>query len=368
LIYFVLTLLLTRIVGPTKTGSTPDGIQKLFNIFQSHLGKCSKEGTAHLFYTCPSHFWPEIRQNFVPMTKSLGKWIRQRISGDSTVWYYLTGYVGIGILKYDAQLLDKFGEEAKVWILLNRYLKLASSKEERTYECLLGTLNSLTGVDLEGVSRLPYGGNSDLFEEINALVNDPKKARLLDGLKRASRNGFEMTLMLKSLRRWLEGPADLKETIFYAALEKVWDISIEQLRTTNVKAPDFKGDQELAKLFGLILSDDLFDEIGKKESSFRDSLPRSFSNHAHLTDFLTRLGEEAQKSQGCKDAIKDALRDIRESTDWDKVVSYNECVMTGLSKLPDEFFEGYAMLKFGGRIALNSMLLKANLPTLPVSL
>ena len=49
------------------------------------------------------------------------------------------------------------------------------------------------------MSRLPYHGNSDLFEEINELVSDPGKARLLDGLKRASRNDFEMSNMLVSL-------------------------------------------------------------------------------------------------------------------------------------------------------------------------
>ena len=53
-------------------------------------------------------------------------------------------------------------------------------------------------MDLGRVSRLPYRGDNDLFEEINELVDDPKKARLLDGLKRASRNDFEMSHMLKS--------------------------------------------------------------------------------------------------------------------------------------------------------------------------
>ena len=43
---------------------------------------------------------------------------------------------------------------------------------------------------------LPYGGNSDRFDEINRMVNDPGKARLLDGLKRAAGNHFEMDRML----------------------------------------------------------------------------------------------------------------------------------------------------------------------------
>ena len=59
---------------------------------------------------------------------------------------------------------------------------------------------------------LPYGGNRDRFDEINRIVNDPKKARLLDGMKRATRNDHEMSWMIKSLRRWLARDDD-DETI-----------------------------------------------------------------------------------------------------------------------------------------------------------
>ena len=48
-------------------------------LYNLTMTECPKEGTGHPFYTCPSHFWPEILQNFVPMVKDLGKWIRQRI-------------------------------------------------------------------------------------------------------------------------------------------------------------------------------------------------------------------------------------------------------------------------------------------------
>ena len=51
------------------------------------------------------------------------------------------------------------------------------------------------------MSKLPYGGDSDRFDEINKLVDNPMKARLLDGVKRASKNSFEMSRMLASLRQ-----------------------------------------------------------------------------------------------------------------------------------------------------------------------
>ena len=54
------------------------------------------------------------------------------------------------------------------------------------------------------MSKLPYGGDSDRFDEINKLVDNPMKARLLDGVKRATKNSFEMSHMLASLRRWVE--------------------------------------------------------------------------------------------------------------------------------------------------------------------
>ena len=59
-------------------------------------------------------------------------------------------------------------------------------------------------MELTQVSRLPYGVDSDLFDEINELVGSPMKARLLDGIKRASKNDLEMSRMFVSLRRWME--------------------------------------------------------------------------------------------------------------------------------------------------------------------
>ena len=68
---------------------------------------------------------------------------------------------------------------------------------------------------------MPYNGEEDMFAEINELVNDPGKARLLDGLKRAARNHFEMDRMLKSLRRWLaREPLDGLEVTFFRPYPK----------------------------------------------------------------------------------------------------------------------------------------------------
>ena len=62
-----------------------------------------------------------------------------------------------------------------------------------------------------------------------------------------------------------------------------------------------------------------------------------------------------------------ALRSYQSPKDWDEVLSYNACVMMGLSKIPDEFFEEYEKLEGEERHALYEMLLNANLPTLYVS-
>ena len=128
-------------------------------------------------------------------------------------------YVGAEIVKYDAKELAEIKDEANVWMLLNRHLDFEAHIYDKTQECLTDTLNSLTEVDLEQVSRLEYNGDSDLFEEINGLVNDPNKARLLDGLKRASKNHDEMTHMLVSLRRWLKRSSEeIREAIYSQCL------------------------------------------------------------------------------------------------------------------------------------------------------
>ena len=168
----------------------------------------SKRREKYSFYNyCPSHLWPEILQNFVPMAKSLKTWIRQRLGVSTGFWSYLASVVQDLIVKYDVQELGKLRDEVIAWALLNRYLKFEEDHYQ-TLNCLTPTLNALTDLELEQVSKLPYNVNYDLFDEINEIVNDPKKARLLDGLKRASRNGFEMSNMLVSLRRWLKKPTN----------------------------------------------------------------------------------------------------------------------------------------------------------------
>ena len=59
-----------------------------------------------------------------------------------------------------------------------------------------------------------------------------------------------------------------------------------------------------------------------------------------------------------------ALESYRSPKDWDEVLSYNVCVMMGLSNIPDEFFEEYEKLKGKEQYVLNKMLLAANLPIL----
>ena len=110
---------------------------------------------------------------------------------------------------------------------------------------------------------LPYGGNRDRFDEINRIVNDPKKARLLDGMKRATRNDHEMSWMIKSLRRWLaRDDRIMKYSIFYIAFnDAVRRIPIDQLRAETVKVPDFEGDKELTRLFEMIFSGSFYDEF-----------------------------------------------------------------------------------------------------------
>ena len=101
---------------------------------------------------------------------------------------------------------------------------------------------------------LPYGGNSDRFDEINEIVNDPMKARLLEGMKRAAKNHFEMDRMLRSLRRLVQRDIydDVKVAIFYALKYIPENIPIEQLRASAVPVFDFTKDEELVRLVKLL--------------------------------------------------------------------------------------------------------------------
>ena len=122
LAYLLLALLLTSSVGPSGTEPVSERVQKLFNIMKSHMATCPKEGRRFLFYKCPSHLWPEITQNFIPVVSSLEMWIRQRIGAGVALWYLLAKYLRDQIIKYDPQELGEIRDEVIAWTLLNRYL------------------------------------------------------------------------------------------------------------------------------------------------------------------------------------------------------------------------------------------------------
>ena len=223
-------------------------------------------------------------------------------------------------------------------------------------------INNLTDFELKQVSRLPYHGNSDLFEEINELVNDPKKARLLDGLKRASRNDFEMSNMLVSLRRWLKRSEWANEStgIFYAAFNfGMRGIPTEKLNAETISVPNFQGDPELAGMFSVISNSSFYEELESNNSFLEDSLPQSLPGRDHIISLLTRLGDETRDVRGCRNIMELVLRSYQSPKYWNEVLSYNECVMMGLSKLPDEFFEEYEKLEKKERQLLNRMIISS---------
>ena len=373
--YLLLALLFTYSVGPSGTEPVSEGVQKLFNIMKYHMATCPKEGSGFSLYECPSHLWPELVQNFIPLVSSLQVWIKQRIGAGAAIWYPLAKKLKCQIVKYDPQALGEIRDEVIAWTLLTRYLKFEKLDLEwrnhlNTRRCLASTLDALTDLELEQVSRLPYHRNSDLFEEINELVNDPKKARLLDGLKRASRNDFEMSNMLASLHRWLKRFELDNETavIFYAAFDTdMRNLPIEQLNAETISVPNFQGDPELAGVFGVIFGSGFYDELDKNKSFLHDSLPQSLPSRDHIISVLTRLGDETRDAQACRSVMESALEFYRDSKYWDEVLSYKECVMIGLSKLPDEIFEEYEKLTGGEQYRLDMMFLAANLPSLYVS-
>ena len=122
LAYLLLALLFTCSVGPSGTKPVSERVQKLFNTMKYHMATCPKEGSISL-YDCPSHLWPDIVQNFIPMVSSLKTWIRQRIGAGAAIWYYLAKDLRDQIAKYDPQELVKIRDETIAWTLLKRYLK-----------------------------------------------------------------------------------------------------------------------------------------------------------------------------------------------------------------------------------------------------
>ena len=215
------------------------------------------------------------------------------------------------------------------------------------------------------MARLPYGGNSDRFDEINELVNDPKKARLLDGLKRASRDDFEMTRMLKSLTRWLKRPfseGSFKAFIYYTAFkEGLKSMSVEQLRSETVTAPDFEKNTELRDLVRLFFRLDFRAHVVLSDLS-KESMP-PFPGRDYLIDFMTRLREETEGHKRCRESIATTIRVFYVQTELDDIhLSFNMCVMKSLSQLPDSFFDDYQALGEAEQNKFQEMLTKASLP------
>ena len=131
--YYILASLLVCTVGPAGTGSESERVQRLFNIMQTRMAECPKERMARSsFYHCPSHFWPEILHTFVPVVKSLGVWIRERIGVDADIWYHMLYYEGVTIVKFNTKELREVMDEAKAWTLLNHYLKFDKSEYHHT--------------------------------------------------------------------------------------------------------------------------------------------------------------------------------------------------------------------------------------------
>ena len=365
--YLLLALLLTCSVGPSGTKPVSEGVQKLFNIIKSRMATCPKEESGFFFYYCPSHLWPEIVQNFIPLVSSLGTWIRKRLGADAAIWYYLAKRLKDQIVKYDPQELGEIRDEVMAWMLLTRYLRFKGWDHSNALRCLAPTLNAVTDLELAQVSRLPYHGNIDLFEEINELVNDRRKARLLDGLKRASRNDFEMGHMLVSLRRWLKRPQNGNEAraIFDAAFSRdMASIPIEQLNAETISVPNFQEDMELAGMFSVIFNPSLYRQLDISKSFLQDSLSQSLPGHDQIINVLTKLRDKTRMTGACRSFMNYALQFYRSPKEWDEVLSYNECVMMGLSKFPDEAFEKYEKLEEEEREALYDMTFDANLPNL----
>lgn len=365
--YFILLTMLTHLPA-TSTTTNPDKLEqahlvKLRDVLKLHLACPLPQNVPLRVYTCPSHFWPEILQTFVPAMDALSAWMKQKLGGD--IWVYMARAQGPKITGYKVETLAGVEEEAKAWMLLNRYLKFNENDAALAYECLAATLGSLTDIDLGQVSRLPYGGDSDRFDEINELVNDPKKARLLDGLKRAARDHFEMSRMLKLLTEWLSRETyqdAFKSRIFNAAFDNnLKIIPVEQLRLKTVTAPDFERDPELVKLFELLLRGDFSTQL---ESGI---LPKksvlSFPGRDYIHDFVARIREDTEDNKICRSVIVDIMILFNKQSKWDDTqLLFNKCVMKGMSQLPDSFFEDYLALDNMEHFYLELMLKKASLP------
>jgi hypothetical protein len=362
-IYFILTLLLAHSVGLSSIKLDEERIQRLFNMMQSHVGECIKEEGPYPFYNCPSRFWPELLHNFVPTIKLMEGWIKQKIGAGGDIWVSVLKHTGYEIVTMNEKGLLDIRDEVTTWLLLNRHLKFdLRGFFSFQWKCITEVLDSLTALDLERLSMLSYGGNSDRFDEINEIVNDPMKARLLDGLKRAARNHSEMSLMLRSLRHLVQ--RDRNDDIKYAAFNAQLDISndtpIGQLRASAVPVFDFTKDEELVRLLRLLFQTREHDDRNELEESFPPFLP----NRDYLINFLVDIHDDKGVSRDCKMSLGYRLTFLDNSGKRDQIIAQDECVMRKLATISDGFFEEFLELSEKEQKKLNDMLYHKNLPKL----
>ena len=120
--YFVLLTTLIHFVATARTGQAdPEHLVKLRDFVKPYF-TCPAPQWYIKFYTCPSHFWPEIIHKVAPLMKELSAWKKQKLGGD--LWGYMAYMVGPEIANYKVEELAQVEEESKAWRLLNRYLNV----------------------------------------------------------------------------------------------------------------------------------------------------------------------------------------------------------------------------------------------------
>ena len=71
---------------------------------------------------------------FVPAMEALSAWMKQKLGGD--ISGYMARAQGPKIIGYKVETLAGVEEEAKAWMLPNRYLKFNQNDAALAYECL----------------------------------------------------------------------------------------------------------------------------------------------------------------------------------------------------------------------------------------
>ena len=365
LIYFALLLLPIHAASTVPEKSAPGSVERLFGRIQAHMATCPKEGAGIGLYQSPSSLWPTLLNKFIPALQDLGAWIWDKLGVSDSFWFTLLSSHGVALTEYDDKELIEVREEVNAWVLLSRHLAF-NQEEETTFRCVNSAVSSLTDSDLTFVSELRHDGNHDLFDEINAHVKDTGKARLLDGIKRATKNVIEMNRMLVSLRRWLGRLSGdtLQDSTFWVAFSQFsHDVPLDQFRKKVTTAPNLKKNQELKEVL-LAVSRLELHALGT-EAVVRDSL-KSYPQRIQLVKVLFSLGKETEKDSPHRSSLEYALKQVKTKEEWDKVRHYNEWVMRKIGDLPEEIFEEHSLLSKEEQVKLNELLKKAGLPLLPV--